>query len=50
KIVYKQLPMDDPQQRQPDITLAKEKLHWEPTVNLEQGLKSMIDYFRKTQF
>ncbi|MCK9160054.1 MAG: SDR family oxidoreductase [Bacteroidaceae bacterium] len=50
KIVYKQLPMDDPQQRQPDITLAKEKLHWEPTVNLEQGLKSMIDYFRKAEF
>ncbi|NRB74129.1 MAG: SDR family NAD-dependent epimerase/dehydratase, partial [Verrucomicrobiales bacterium] len=35
-----------PLQRQPDITLAKEKLGWEPTVSLEQGLEKTIDYFR----
>jgi len=45
KLVYKPLPYDDPQQRQPDITLAKEKLGWEPTVKLEDGLKETIKYF-----
>lgn len=47
KIVYKQLPADDPQQRQPDISLAKEKLGWEPVTNLEEGLKRTIEYFVK---
>jgi UDP-glucuronate decarboxylase len=46
KIVYKDLPQDDPKQRQPDITLAKEKLDWEPKVQLEEGLRKTIDYFK----
>ena len=46
KIVYEPLPQDDPLQRQPDISLAKERLNWEPTLNLEQGLKRTIEYFR----
>lgn len=45
KLVYKPLPTDDPTQRQPDITLAKEKLNWEPTIQLEEGLKKTITYF-----
>ncbi len=44
---YQPLPADDPKQRQPDITLAREKLKWEPKVNLEDGLKETIAYFRK---
>lgn len=46
KIVFKPLPTDDPRQRQPDIKLAKEKLGWQPTVELEDGLKRMIEYFK----
>ena len=46
KIVLKPLPTDDPKQRQPDIKLAKEKLGWQPTVELEDGLKRMIEYFK----
>lgn len=46
KIVYQPLPQDDPKQRQPDITLAKSVLGWEPKVNLEDGLKETIAYFR----
>jgi UDP-glucuronate decarboxylase len=46
KIIYKPLPADDPRQRKPDITLAKEKLNWEPKINLEDGLKKTIEYFR----
>lgn len=45
KLVYKPLPADDPQQRQPDITLAKKELEWKPTIKLEQGLKKTITYF-----
>lgn len=45
KLVYKPLPHDDPTQRQPDITLAKEKLGWEPVIKLEDGLKKTIPYF-----
>lgn len=45
KIVHQQLPEDDPRQRQPDITLAKQKLNWKPLVNLEEGLKKTIKYF-----
>ena len=45
KIVFRPLPQDDPRQRRPDITLAKEKLGWEPTIQLEQGLKNTISYF-----
>lgn len=47
KIVFKPLPHDDPKQRQPDITQAKEKLRWAPTVELEEGLIRMIEYFRE---
>jgi UDP-glucuronate decarboxylase len=46
KLVYQPLPQDDPLQRQPDITLAKKELGWEPTINLEEGLKKTIDYFK----
>ena len=46
KIVYKPLPFDDPRQRKPDITLAKQKLNWEPKVSLDEGLLKMIDYFK----
>ncbi|GAA4295858.1 UDP-glucuronic acid decarboxylase family protein [Aestuariibaculum suncheonense] len=46
KVIYKTLPVDDPLQRQPDITLAKKLLHWEPKVNREQGMKWTFDYFK----
>ncbi|HQL10408.1 UDP-glucuronic acid decarboxylase family protein [Oligosphaera ethanolica] len=45
QLVFRPLPQDDPRQRRPDITLAKEKLGWEPTIQLEQGLKNTINYF-----
>lgn len=47
KLVFLPLPEDDPKQRQPDITLAKYKLDWEPKVGLEDGLKETTAYFRK---
>lgn len=47
KIVFKPLPSDDPTQRQPDISLAKSRLGWEPKVKLEDGLKKTIAYFAK---
>ena len=46
KIVFSELPVDDPQQRCPDISRAEEKLSWQPTVELEDGLKETISYFR----
>ncbi len=46
KIIYEPLPSDDPMQRKPDITKAKEILKWEPKVQLEEGLIRTIDYFR----
>jgi dTDP-glucose 4,6-dehydratase len=46
KIIYKPLPVDDPKQRQPDITKAKKILGWEPKVNRSKGLKVTYDYFR----
>lgn len=46
KVVYKPLPTDDPKQRQPDITLAKELLGWEPKVDRAEGLKITYDYFK----
>jgi UDP-glucuronate decarboxylase len=46
KIIYRPLPEDDPLQRQPDITLARERLGWEPQTQLEEGLKRTIDYFK----
>lgn len=47
KLVYLPLPDDDPKQRQPDISLAKSQLDWQPRVALEDGLKETIAYFRK---
>ena len=46
KIIHKPLPSDDPKQRQPDITLARKILKWEPKVPLEEGLQRTIAYFR----
>ncbi len=48
KIIYRPLPSDDPMQRKPDITKAKEILNWNPTIPLEEGLKHTIEYFKKT--
>ena len=45
EIVFEELPLDDPQQRRPDISLAKAKLAWEPKINLDTGLKPTIDFF-----
>ncbi|HSX12708.1 MAG TPA: UDP-glucuronic acid decarboxylase family protein [Rhabdochlamydiaceae bacterium] len=45
EISYKLLPSDDPQKRKPDISIAKEALHWAPRINIETGLKKTIDYF-----
>ncbi|AYG69824.1 MULTISPECIES: UDP-glucuronic acid decarboxylase family protein [unclassified Rhizobium] len=47
KVVYKPLPIDDPRQRRPDITIAKRDLAWEPTVALAEGLKSTVAYFER---
>ena len=47
QIVFKSLPEDDPKQRKPDISLAKEKINWEPTTGLIDGLKETINYFEK---
>jgi len=46
KIVYKPLPMDDPRQRKPDITRAKQLLGWEPMVNRKEGLAKTYEYFK----
>ena len=46
KIIYKELPKDDPMQRQPDISLAKRLLDWEPRVGREEGMKLTFDYFK----
>ncbi len=48
KLVFEALPSDDPKQRRPDITIAKELLKWEPTIQLEQGLMQTIEYFKNT--
>jgi UDP-glucuronate decarboxylase len=45
RVIYKPLPVDDPRQRQPDITVAKSELGWEPKVALKEGLKATIAYF-----
>ena len=47
QIVQEPLPQDDPKQRQPDITKAKEVLGWQPSIELEQGLVKTVDYFRR---
>ena len=45
QVIYQDLPQDDPLQRQPQIDLAKEKLGWEPTIELREGLAKTIKYF-----
>ena len=47
KLVYKPLPADDPMQRKPEISLAKQMLHWEPKICLEEGLRKTIAYFEE---
>lgn len=46
KIIFKPLPKDDPRERQPDLTLAKEQLNWKPQVSFEEGLLRTVDYFK----
>ncbi len=48
KLFFAPLPSDDPKQSQPDITLAKAKLGWEPKVDLEDGLKVTINFFKNS--
>jgi UDP-glucuronate decarboxylase len=48
KIVFKKLPIDDPKQRQPDISLITKFFKWEPKIQLEEGLKNTINYFERT--
>ena len=45
KLIYEPLPEDDPKQRRPDISLAKEQLNWSPKIDLNEGLKKTISYF-----
>jgi UDP-glucuronate decarboxylase len=47
QLIFNPLPSDDPRQRQPDISLAQASLKWQPTVNLEDGLRKTIQYFQK---
>jgi dTDP-glucose 4,6-dehydratase len=47
KVIYKDLPVDDPKQRQPDITVAKKVLDWSPKVDRSEGLKLTYDYFKQ---
>lgn len=47
RLIFEELPEDDPKQRQPDISLAKSELDWQPKISLEDGLKETIDYFKK---
>ena len=47
KLIFKPLPLDDPRQRQPDLTKAKKELDWEPSVSLDDGLNETIKYFKK---
>ena len=47
KIVYEPLPQDDPKQRQPNITKAKEILGWQPTVDRSEGLRRTLEYFKQ---
>ena len=46
RFVYEPLPQDDPKQRRPDITKARQLLGWEPKIDLETGLRKSLDYFR----
>ena len=46
KVIYKDLPVDDPKQRRPDINLAEKLLGWEPKVSRQEGLKITYEYFK----
>jgi UDP-glucuronate decarboxylase len=50
KIARRPLPLDDPKQRRPDISVAKSMLDWEPTIKLDEGLTRTVDYFRNTLY
>jgi UDP-glucuronate decarboxylase len=50
KLINMALPQDDPKQRQPDISLVKAKLGWEPKIKLADGLKPTVDFFRQDRF
>lgn len=50
KIIFKDLPQDDPQNRKPDITLAKRVLNWSPKIELKEGLKKTIEYFKNAKY
>lgn len=50
RIVYAPLPQDDPRQRRPNISLAKERLGWEPRISLDDGLKKTIEYFKSVSY
>lgn len=47
KIIFKDLPSDDPMQRKPDLTLAKQELNWQPTTDIKVGIEKTIEYFRQ---
>jgi dTDP-glucose 4,6-dehydratase len=47
KVIYEPLPIDDPKQRQPDISRAKSILNWEPKIHRAEGLRITYDYFKK---
>ena len=49
KIIFKKLPQDDPKRRKPDISLAKEKLYWEPKILLEDGIIKTINFFKESK-
>ena len=44
-LIYRELPLDDPKQRRPDITIARTNYDWEPRITLDEGLRNTIDYF-----
>ena len=46
KVIKKDLPVDDPMRRKPDISMAKDLIDWEPTTDLKDGLEQTIDYFK----
>ncbi len=48
KIIFQKLPTDDPQQRRPDISLARSQLNWEPRVTLELGLQKTVDFYKRS--
>ncbi|MCB0975815.1 MAG: GDP-mannose 4,6-dehydratase, partial [Acidimicrobiales bacterium] len=48
EIVFRPLPVDDPAQRQPDITKARDRLGWEPTIALREGIERTVEHFRES--